>query len=49
MYQFAENRSKEILRRFCDLCCNSTGMFVQSADFVEEHDGRIGDNLIQPH
>lgn len=26
-----------------DPCCGSGGMFVQSAKFVEEHQGKIGD------
>jgi type I restriction enzyme M protein len=29
--------------RVYDPCCGSGGMFVQSAKFVEEHQGRIGD------
>jgi len=29
--------------RIYDPCCGSGGMFVQSAKFVEEHQGRIGD------
>ena len=29
--------------RIYDPCCASTGMFVQSEKFVEEHGGRIGD------
>lgn len=29
--------------RVYDPCCGSSGMFVQSEEFVEEHSGRVGD------
>jgi type I restriction enzyme M protein len=29
--------------RVYDPCCGSSGMFVQSEEFIQEHDGRIGD------
>jgi type I restriction enzyme M protein len=29
--------------RVYDPCCGSSGMFVQSEEFIEKHDGRIGD------
>ncbi len=32
--------------RVYDPCCGSSGMFVQSERFVEEHGGRVGDIAI---
>ena len=29
--------------RIYDPCCGSSGMFVQSEEFIQQHDGRIGD------
>ena len=33
----AEARSKDVLGRVYDPCCGSSGMFVQSVDFVHAH------------
>lgn len=32
--------------RVYDPCCGSAGMFVQSENFVEAHNGRLGDIAI---
>ncbi len=38
-----ESRSQDILGDVYDPCCGSSGMFVQSEEFVTEHSGRLDD------
>lgn len=39
----AKGRSADILGHVFDPCCGTGGMFVQSEEFVKEHQGRIND------
>ena len=39
----AEARAKDVLGRVYDPCCGSSGMFVQSEEFIAAHGGRLTD------